>query len=316
VLRLLLGRAARLVVTLLAVTFGAFLLINLLPGDPARQLIPDQYANAENVAQIRTELGLDRPLPARYADWLGDAVQGDLGVSYRSRLPVAEAIMDRLPVTLELVVLAQVIALGGALLIAPLAAGRRGAVFDRLAMVGVSAAVSVPSFTLAIAAIFVFAVRLKWLPSTGFVPLSESVGDNLRSVILPSAALALEGMAVYTQALRTEMVRVLGEDFVLLARARGLSPRYVMFRHVLRPSSLPLLSLFGIYTGGLLGGAALIETIFSLPGVGRLTVDSITNQDYLLVQGIVVFVTVAYVMVNFAVDLMYAVMDPRIRVRS
>jgi peptide/nickel transport system permease protein len=316
VLKIVLGRVARLIVTLLIVTFAAFLLINLLPGDPARQLIPDQYANAENVARLRDELGFDRPIIVRYADWLGDAVQGDLGQSYRSRLPVTESIRDRLPITLELVVLTQGIALFAALIIAPLAATRRGSMFDRASTIGVSAAVSIPSFTLAIAAIFVFAVKLHWLPSTGFVPISESITGNLKSVTLPSLALALEGTAVYVQALRSEMSSVLSEDFVTLARGRGLSPRYVLFRHVLRPSSLPLLSLFGIYTGGLLGGAALIETIFSLPGLGRLTVDSITNQDYLMVQGIVVFITVSYVLVNFAVDLLYAVMDPRIRVKA
>jgi peptide/nickel transport system permease protein len=316
VTRVVLGRLARLAVTLLVVTFCAFLLINLLPGDPARQLIGDQYANAENVANVRRELGFDRPIVVRYGDWLGDAVQGDLGRSYRSRIPVMESIVDRLPVTIELVVLAQGIALAGALVIAPIAATRPRSAFDRASTVGVSAAVSIPSFTLAIAFIFVFAVRLHWLPSTGFVPLSESITGNLRSVILPSLALALEGMAVYVQVLRSEMGTVLEEDFVTLARGRGLSPRYVLFRHVLRPSSLPLLSLFGIYTGGLLGGAVLIESIFSLPGLGRLTVDSITNQDNLLVQGIVVFITVSYVVVNFAVDLLYAVMDPRIRVRT
>ena len=315
-LNIVLGRVARLIVTLLIVTFAAFLLINLLPGDPARQLIPDQYANAENVARLRDELGFDRPIIVRYVEWLGDAVQGDLGQSYRSRLPVAESIRDRLPITLELVVLTQGIALIAALIIAPLAATRRGSAFDRASTIGVSAAVSVPSFTLAIAAIFVFAVKLHWLPSTGFVPISESITGNLKSVALPSMALALEGTAVYVQALRSEMASVLSEDFVTLARGRGLSPRYVLFRHVLRPSSLPLLSLFGIYTGGLLGGAALIETIFSLPGIGRLTVDSITNQDYLMVQGIVVFITVSYVLVNFTVDMLYAVMDPRIRVRA
>jgi peptide/nickel transport system permease protein len=315
-LRFVLARVARLIVTLLAVTFGAFLLINLLPGDPARQLIPDQYANAENVAQMRAELGLDRPVLVRYVDWLGDAIRGDLGQSFRSRLPVAESIIDRLPVTVELVILGQGIALVGALIIAPIAATRRGSVIDRLSTIGVSAAVSIPSFTLAIAAIFVFAVRLQLLPSTGFVPLTESITGNLRSVLLPSAVIALEGMAVYTVTLKTEMSTVLNEDFVVLARGRGLSPTYVMFRHVLRPSSLPLISLVGIYTGVLLGGAALIETIFSLPGIGRLTVDSITNQDYLLVQGIVVFVTVTYVLINFVVDLLYAALDPRIRVRT
>ena len=308
------GRVLRLLVTLLVVSFGAFLLVNLLPGDPALQLIGEQYATAENVAKLRRELGLDRPLLVRYGDWLVHALQGDLGVSTRTRIPVADSIGERLPVTIELVIIAQLIAIAGALVIAPIAATRRGSTADKAARVGISAAIATPEFTLGIVFVFLFAVKLDLFPATGFTPLSESLVDNLRSVALPAVALSIGAMAVYTQVLRAEMVSVLDEDFVDLARARGLSPRYVMFRHVLRPSSLPLLSLIGITTGALLGGAVLIETIFALPGIGRLTVDAITNQDYLLVQGIVVFITVAYVAVNFVVDLLAAVLDPRIRV--
>lgn len=310
------GRLARLVVTLFIVTFAAFVLITLLPGDPARQILGTQYATPANVARLRHDLGFDRPILSRYGTWLGNAVHGDLGKSYRSGLPVTDSIRARLPVTIELVILAQAIALIGALIIAPMAATRRGSLFDKGASLVVSASVSIPDFTLAITFILLFAVKFHWLPSTGFVPLSESLFLNVRSMFLPALALAIGVMAIYVQVLRAELINVLGEDFVRLARARGLSPWYVMTRHVLRPASLPLLSLFGINTGALLGGAVLIETIFALPGIGRLTFDSITNKDYLLVQGVVVFITVAYVFVNFVVDLLYAVMDPRIRVRA
>lgn len=310
------GRFGRLVVSLFVVTFLTFLLVNLLPGDPVRQIVGEQYASEENVEALREELGFDRPILVRYVDWLGDAVQGDLGQSYRTRQPVMDAIADRLPVTVELLVLSQVVALACALVVAPLAATRQGSLFDRLTTLGISASLSVPAYTLGIALIFIFGVRLQVLPATGWVPISESIPQNLKTMILPTVTLSLGASAVYAQVLRTEMVSTLQQDYIRLARARGLSHRYVITRHVLRPSSLPLLTLIGINTGALLGGAVLTETIFSLPGIGRLTVDAITNQDYILVQGIVLFITVAYVLANFIVDIVYALMDPRIRIRT
>jgi peptide/nickel transport system permease protein len=308
-------RLARLVPTLLIVTFLSFLLINLLPGDPARQIVGLQYATPENLARVRSELQLDDPLLVRYFRWLGDLLQGDFGTSFRTNQPVLDTIVERLPATLELLVLSQVVAIAGALVIAPIAALRPGSRFDRATTFGISASLSFPPFALALVLIYAFAVRWHLFPATGYVALSESVGENLRSMVLPTVTLALVPMAVYVQVLRSEMGTVLQEDFVTLARGRGLSTRYVMLRHVLRPASLPLVTLIGLNVGALLGGAVLIEVIFSLPGLGRLTFDSIYNQDYVLVQGIVVFITVAYVLINFAVDLAYTVLDPRISVR-
>jgi peptide/nickel transport system permease protein len=303
----------RLAVTLLIVSFLSFLLITLLPGDPALQIVGLQYANEENVAQVREELGFDRPIPVRYVNWLSDAVQGDLGTSYRSRQPVWDSIVERLPVTVELVVLSQIVAIVGALIIAPIAALRPRSWFDRATTAGISAGLAIPTFTLALGMIFLFAVTWHIFPATGYVPLSESVPENLRSMVLPTVALALVPLASYVQVLRTEILTTMQEDYVTLARSRGLSTKYVMTRHVLRPSSLTLVTLIGINVGALLGGAVIIETIFSLPGIGRLTVDAINNKDYILVQGTVLFLTVAFVLVNFAVDLLYASLDPRIR---
>lgn len=303
----------RLAVTLVIVSFLSFLLISLLPGDPALEIVGTQYANEENMAQVRQDLGLDKPILVRYVDWLGDVVQGDLGTSYRSRQPVRESIAERLPVTVELLVLTQVVAIAGALIIAPLAARRPRSWFDRGTTAGVSAALAVPPFTLALGLIFLFAVTWKLLPATGYEHLSDSISGNLRSMALPTFTLALVPLASYVQVLRTEILNTMQEDYVTLAKSRGLSARYVMVRHVLRPSSLSLITLIGINVGALLGGVVIIETIFSLPGIGRLTVDAINNRDYILVQGTVLFITVAFVLVNFAVDLVYASLDPRIR---
>jgi peptide/nickel transport system permease protein len=307
------GRLARLIPTLLAVTFGSFLLINLLPGDPALQLVGLQYATPENLAAVRAELGFDNPIVQQYVAWLADAVRLDFGTSYRTSQPVWDSIVGRLPLTLELLLLAQLLALGTALLIAPLAALRPGSLIDRLANAGISAALAAPPFALGLVLVFTFAVRWKLFPATGYEPLTASLAGNLRSLALPTVTLAMVPMAVYIQVLRNEMITVLQEDFVTLARARGLSTAYVLMRHVLRPSSLPLITLAGINMGALLSGAVIVETIFALPGLGRLLVDAINNDDYILVQGAVVFVTVAYVMVNFAVDAIYTVVDPRIR---
>jgi peptide/nickel transport system permease protein len=311
--RTILRQALRVVPTLLVVTFGSFLLINLLPGDPAMQLVGIQYATPENLARAREQLGLDEPILTRYFAWLADLVQLDFGESVRTHEPVAESIIARIPLTLELVVLAQLVAIGGALLIAPLAALRPGSKFDKATNAGMSATLSIPPFALALVLVYVFAVSWDLFPASGYVPLTESVTGNLRSLVLPTVTLALVPMAVYIQVLRNEMIEVLGEDFVLLAKMRGLSTRYIMLRHVLRPSSLPLLTLIGINVGALLSGAVVTEWIFALPGLGRLTVDAIYNDDYVVVQGIVVFITVAYVVINFLVDLVYAVLDPRIR---
>jgi peptide/nickel transport system permease protein len=226
---------------------------------------------------------------------------------------VWDSIEERLPVTVELVVLSQIVAIVGALIIAPIAALRPRSWFDRATTAGVSAGLAIPTFTLALGMIFLFAVTWHIFPATGYVPLSESVPENLRAMVLPTIALALVPFASYVQVLRTEILTTMQEDYVTLARSRGLSTSYVMTRHVMRPSSLTLVTLIGINVGALLGGAVIIETIFSLPGIGRLTVDAINNKDYILVQGTVLFLTVAFVLVNFAVDLLYASLDPRIR---
>jgi peptide/nickel transport system permease protein len=307
-------RLRRLVLTLFVVSCLSALMLSLLPGDPALQVASADYnITAGQLDDVRHELGLDRPIPVRYAQWVGNAFHGDLGRSFRTRQPVTEAIVDRLPVTLELMVVAQIMALLFALLVAPLAAFTRGSWFDRGSTTVSFALLSLPNFILGLLLIYLFAVRLQLVPATGFQPLSGGLGPNLRSILLPAATLAAAEAAIYARLLRAEMISTLQEDFVLVAHSKGLPRWRVVLQHALRPSSLPLVTIAGLNIGHLIGGSVIVETLFALPGVGRLAVDSILARDFVMVQGIVAFVTIAYVIVNFLVDLVYYALDPRIR---
>lgn len=307
-------RVARLVVTVLAVSFGSFMLLNLLPGDPATQILGLVNINPENVARVHRELGLDEPVLERYVDWLGGVVTGDWGESYRTSEPVLETILDRLPLTLELALLAQLVAMAFAIVVALISAPRRGSFVDRASSTTSFAMLSLPNFILGLALIWLLAVQTGgWLPATGYVPASESLSGNLRSVILPVLTLAAGPAAVYARILRSELIVTLREDYIAFARAKGLPPRTVLLRHALRPSSLPLITLSGINFGVLLGGAFVVEYLFALPGLGALGVDAIYRHDYLVVQGVVLFITLMYVLVNFLVDVLYSVVDPRVR---
>jgi len=313
---LILRRLARLVITLFVVTFLTALMLDLLPGDPALAIAGADFTNLDNEAQldeVRARLGLNEPVPVRYAGWLANAATGDLGESFRTRQPVADAISERMPVTLQLLVMAQVLAMGFALVVAPIAALRPGRWFDRTAT-GVSfGMLSTPAFIGGLILIYLFAVRFGLFPAQGYVPLGDGFFSSIRSLFLPAVALAAPEAAVLTRILRTEMITTLGQDYILIARAKGLPTWYILTRHALRPSSLPLVTLAGLSIGGLIGGAVIVETLFALPGIGRLAVDSIGSRDFVMVQGIVAVIAVAYVVVNFMVDLAYAALDPRIR---
>ncbi|GAA3820626.1 ABC transporter permease [Sphaerisporangium flaviroseum] len=309
---MILHRLVRLAVVLLVVTFLSYVLLNLLPGDPTTQIL-GLSATEEARAQLRQELGLDQPLLIRYAAWLGDLLTGDFGTSYITRLPVAEELAERLPVTLELLVVAQAVALGLAIPVGVAAARRAGRALDQVLTAVSFALLSTPVFVLGVLLILVFAVTWRLLPATGWTPLSVDVGWNLTSVLLPAVTLGCGQLAVYARLLRTDLIATLQEDYITLARARGLSPRRILWRHALRPSAISLVTAVGLNLGALIGGTVIIETLFGLPGVGRLIVDSIFSRDYLTVQGSVVLISVGYVLVNFAVDLVYAAVDPRIR---
>jgi peptide/nickel transport system permease protein len=305
-------RLLRLVAVLLAVTAASFSMISLLPGDFATAAL-GANSTEEDRQQVREELNLDDPLPVRYVQWLGDAVQGDLGVSYRTRQPVAEALGERMGVTIQLVLMAQLFAL---LLAVPMAIGgalRQGSWLDRVLSGVQLAMMATPGYLVAIALMIVFAVKIGWFDTTGFVRFGDDPLGSLRSLLLPAVALGLEPVAMYARVLRTDLITTFDQDFMWLARAKGNSTRRIVWRHALRPSSLGVVTLTGISLGRMIGGTVLVETIFALPGLGRFTIESISNRDFLSLQGAVVVLTVAFVGVNFLVDILLGVIDPRTR---
>lgn len=309
---ILFNRLVRLLVVLVVVTFLSYALLTLLPGDPITQIL-GLSASEEARAQLTQELGLDQPLLVRYGDWLGGLLTGDFGDSYITRVSVASELAERLPVTLELLVVAQVVALGLAIPVGVAAARRAGRALDQALTALSFALLSTPVFVLGVLLILVFAVTWHVVPATGWTSISVDLGWNITSVLLPAITLGCGQLAVYARLLRTDLIATLQEDYITLARARGLSPRRIMWRHALRPSTITLITAVGLNLGALIGGTVIIETLFGLPGVGRMIVDSIFSRDYLTVQGGVVLISVGYVVVNFAVDVVYAAVDPRIR---
>ena len=307
-------RLTRLVVTVIVVSFVTFVGVNVLPGDPVNALIPiDAQQDREFVEQIREEWGLNDPMIVRYGRWLGDAVQGDLGRSLVTGQPVTDEITHRLPITLELMA----VAVGFSLLIAvPLGAFagyREGRRSDRLVSGFAQAGLSLPVFVTGLILIYVFALRLQWFPAVGWNRLSDGLGPNLKSVALPALSLAVTEIAVYTRVLRSDMIATLKENYILSARAKGLTDRFILFRHGLRPSLLTLVTVVGLNIGFLIGGSLVIEYLFAIPGLGKRLFSAIQQRDFMMVQAITVLITVFYVIVNTATDLVYMVVDPRIR---
>ena len=305
-------KMARLMVVVLAVSAITFLMLNTLPGDVA-YVIGGEQAGAEDIQAIRRELGLDRPIVLRYMAWLGRVVVGNLGQSYISYEPVSEAILSRLPVTIELIVISQVMALLFAFPAGIIGAHRHRSLLDRSITTTAFASLSIPSFVMALLLIFCFALKLHWLPATGFTSLSEDLGKNLQSFLLPAVSIALIEWVPLMRVLRSDMIQTLKEDFILMARAKGMPTWRILLRDALKPSSLTLITILGMQVGHWIGAAVIIETIFVLPGIGSLLVSAIFSRDYLMVQGCVLVITVAYVVMNALVDILYGVLDPRIR---
>ena len=307
-------RLVRLIGTLLAVSFLTFLLVNLLPGDAINALIPiDAQQDREFVEQVREEWGLNDPMLVRYGRWLGDAVQGDFGDSIVTSRTVSSEIFHRLPVTAELMLVTVGLSVMLAIPLGVMAAYREGSRLDQVISGIAQVFLSIPGVVAGLLLIYVFAMKLGWLPATGWNRLSNGLLDNLRTVILPALSLALIEIAVYTRVVRSDVMNTLQENYVLSARAKGLSDRYVLFRHCLRPSSLTLITVIGLNIGSLLGGTVVVEFLFAMPGLGKRLLDSIFQRDFMMVQGLTVFIATIYVLVNTAVDLIYMVVDPRIR---
>lgn len=309
--RLLWGIAG-VVATLLAVSVVSFLLVALLPGDLALLILADA-ATPERVANLRAQLGLDQPLAVRYLWWLGDVLSGDLGRGIHSGEPTLDVILSRLPVTLELILLTQIVALGVAIPLGIWSAYRRGSTIDTATLVGSLCLLSTPAFVIGLVLIYLFALNLQWLPATGFVSLGEGLGGNLQSMVLPVVSLALIEVPVYLRLLRSEMIGTLQQNFIALARGMGLPTWRILVENALRPSSLNLITVVGINMGRLMGGAIIVEQMFALPGVGQLLVESIYQQEYLMTQGIVLFVATMFIAINLITDLVYALVDPRLQ---
>jgi peptide/nickel transport system permease protein len=301
-----------LVPVLLAVSLLTFLIASLLPGDLAYVILGDQ-ATPEKVEALRQDLGLDQPIWWRYLGWLGHVLEGDFGRSFRTGQTVLEAVTERLPVSFELMLFAELIGLVIGVPIAIICAARSGGMFDRLMTGSAFAMLSVPTFLSAILLIYLFAVQLRWLPATGYVPFTEDPVGNLRFFVLPALTLALAEWPGIMRVLRSDMIATLQEDYIALAKAKGLKPSRILLVHALKPSSLTLVTITGINIGRLLGGTVIVETIFALPGIGRLLVGAIYTRDLIILQGVVLLVAGGFVMMNFIVDMLYAVLDPRIR---
>lgn len=313
--RLLLIRLLRLIGTLLAVTVLTFLLVDFLPGDPAIAVLgQDNIQNIELLEKVRADLGLDKPLHIRYLSWLGDALTGDLGTSFKTDQPISDIIKDRLPVTAQLAFMAIAMAVAGAVPIGVIGAYRQGKWQDTSTSGLVQVALSVPNFITGIFLIWLLSVKLQWLPASNWSRISDKgLIENLKTSIMPASALALTQLAIFSRLVRSDMIATLREDFILSARAKGLSDWYVLFRHALRPSSLSLVTIVGINFGALLGGTVIIETLFAIPGLGFRLISAINQLDIIVIQGITVFIAVTYVLINTLVDLFYTVLDPRIR---
>jgi peptide/nickel transport system permease protein len=301
--------------TLLGISLLVFGAMRLIPGNFVDVLIglgPD-VSDAQR-EQIAASYGLDRPLPLQYLTWLGNTLRGDMGHSLRSGQPVAEAIVDRLPVTLELALLATLFSLVVAIPLGVLAAVSRGGPLDALARGIGLIGLSVPNFLLATLLILFVSTKWQVVPTTGYVPVSEGLGANLKSLALPTISLGLLLIASVLRMTRSAVLEELGKEYLTVARAKGLAQRTIVLRHALRNALVPVITVVGIQTGYLLGGTVIVEQIFALPGIGRLALDAVSQRDYPVVQGTTLFIAAAFVTVNMVTDVIYGLVDPRIRV--
>jgi len=305
-------RLAVLVPTLLVVSVLIFSLQQLLPGDPAIALAGEEHDPAV-VAAIRARYHLDRPLPVQYGIWLGKVLRGDFGESLRNRIPVAELIASKLPVTVELALCSMLIALLIGLPAGIVSAARKGTPIDLAANLVALSGLSVPHFWLGIMLILLFAVRLGWLPASGYVPPWENLPRNLLTILLPSFVLGTGVAGVMMRHTRSAMLQTLDADYVRTARAKGVSERLVVLKHALRNALIPVITLGAIEFGRLLSGAVLTEQIFAIPGFGKLLVDGVFNRDYAVVQAVVLVSASLYLVLNLLADILYFVVNPRLR---
>jgi peptide/nickel transport system permease protein len=297
---------------MLVVAFFVFSLLYLAPGDPAAIIAGDQASPAD-VERIRASLGLDRPFVIRFGEWLWQIMHGDLGTSIFTNLPVGHMIAQRVEPTLSLMVLTISFSIIFAIPLGVLAAWKHGTWIDRFVMVLAVFGFSVPVFVVGYLLAYIFALQLDWLPVQGFTSISQGLWPFLRNMILPTVALGLVYVALLARITRATMLEVLSQDYVRTAKAKGVGQRAVLFVHALKNAAVPIVTVLGIGVALLIGGAVITESVFAIPGLGRLTVDAILRRDYPVIQGVVLLFSFVYVLVNLAVDLLYTLFDPRIR---
>ena len=308
----LLRRVLSLVPVLLVVALVAFMLLRWVPGDPAA-VIAGESATAEQVAAIRMHMGLDEPIARQFLIWIGHVLRGDFGESYFFKQPVIDLILQRMEPTLALGAFALALAVVVAVPMGVLAAFRQGEWVDRVVM-GLSVlGFSMPVFVVGYGLMYLFAVELEWLPVQGYARLSEGLGPFLQRLILPGVTLALVYIALVARMTRTSVLEVLNEDYIRTARAKGLSDREVLVHHALRNAAVPVLTVIGIGLAVLIGGAVVTESVFAIPGLGRLTVEAVLSRDFPVIQALILLFSVGYVLVNLLIDIGYALLDPRIR---
>lgn len=305
-------RILALIPVLAVVAVATFLLIHMMPGDPAAVILGPE-ATVEEIEELREALGLNAPLPVQFFSWLGDVFTGDLGTSIFTGDAVTVMLFNALGPTIALAIFAEILALLIAVPAGIIAARRRGTALDQGMMGGALLGISVPSFLLGLLLMLVFAVWLKVLPVAGYAPLSDGLGQHLRYLILPAIALGTMQAALIARMTRSSMLDVFAQNYMKTAKAKGLTERLQVLKHALRNASLPILTTVGQSFGTLIAGAAVVETVFNIPGIGQLIVNSVERRDFVVIQGVVLMIAVAYVLINLIVDLLYSVLDPRVR---
>lgn len=311
-IRLILRRLLSAFVVMAIVAVIVFMLIHLSPGDPAA-VIAGEHATTQDIERVRATLGLDQPLIVQFWFWLERLLHGDLGISLFSRMPVATLVASRLEPTLALSLLTIVFAVGTAIPLGIIAAWQVGRWADRVIMAIATAGFSFPIFLVGYALVWGFALQLRWLPVQGFRGLSTGLGNELRYLVLPAISLGLVFMALLTRMTRSTMVEVLGEDYIRTARAKGLRQTRVLLRHGLKNAAVPIVTTIGSGIALLIGGVVVTESVFAIPGIGRLAIEAVTQRDYPVIQGVILLSSFTYVLLNFAIDLSYRLFDPRIQ---
>lgn len=308
----LLRRAAALIPVLIVVAIVTFLLIHLMPGDAAAVMLGPE-ATPKQVEALRESLGLNQPLYIQFFTWVGNALQGDLGQSFFIGLPVASVIQAALAPTINLAIFAEIIAILVGIPAGIIAARKQGTAKDQAVMVGALLGISVPSFLLGLFLMLIFSVLLGWLPVAGYSPLEDGVFETLKYLFLPAIALGSMQAALIARMTRTSMLETLSKPYLKTAKAKGLSGNRIIYKHALRNAAMPILTTIGQTLGTLVAGAAVVETVFNVPGIGQLIVNSIERRDIVVIQGVILLIAVSYVLINFLVDVLYSVLDPRVR---